>query len=67
MCTSKPRAPTPIPNAPSASPTSVDDVAVTAQRQDMLRQRLRQGRQSTILAGNTGQPPTVPSKTALGM
>lgn len=69
MCTSRPRAPKPVPNAPIALPTSVDDQAVTASREEQARARLRRGQASTILAGGLGlggQPPTMPVKTALG-
>lgn len=68
MCTSKPRAPAPIPNAPVAMPTSIDDEVIGAQRESMRRRRGAYGRQQTILAGamGAGQPPTMPTKMALG-
>lgn len=69
MCTSKPKAPKPVPNAPVASPTSIDQEAVTAQRDERQRQRGAYGRQQTILAGAmgaAGAPPTLPNKTATG-
>lgn len=67
MCTSKPKAPKPIAMAPTPTPVSVDQEAVVARDDELRRQRLARGRTSTILAGNTGQPPTVSAKTALGM
>lgn len=71
MCTSKPKAPKPVPNAPVALPTSVDDAAITASREEQLRARMRRGRSSTVLAGALGSGTTsstgqVPVKTALG-
>lgn len=69
MCTSTPKAPKPVPNAPVALPTSVDDASVTASREEQQRQRRLRGRNSTILAGalgSAGQPPTLPVKVALG-
>ncbi len=69
MCTSKPRAPAPIPNAPIAMPTSEEDEAIGAQRESLRRRRGAYGRQQTILAGamGAGQPPTMPTKSALGV
>lgn len=69
MCTSKPKAPKPVPNAPVATPTSIDEEATTASRNERRRQLNAYGRQQTILAGAmgpAGQPPTLPAKTALG-
>lgn len=68
MCTSKPKAPAPIPNAPVAMPTSMDDEAIGAQRESLRRRRGAYGRQQTILAGAMGGGilPTQPVKTALG-
>lgn len=68
MCTSKPKSPAPIPNAPIAMPTSMDDEAIGAQRESLRRRRGAYGRQQTILAGamGAGLPPTQPVKTALG-
>lgn len=70
MCTSKPKAPKPVPNAPIALPASIDQEAVTAQRDERRRQRNAYGRQQTILAGAApagSVMPTAPVKTALGM
>ena len=67
MCTSKPRAPAPTPMAPVVAPVSVDEAAVEERDRERRRNRSRAGRQSTILAGETGQPPTAPAKSALGM
>ncbi len=66
MCTSKPKAPAPIPMAPVVAPVTVDDTVVEERGRERRRNRSRAGRQSTILAGDTGQPPTAPAKTALG-
>lgn len=70
MCTSKPKAPKPVPNAPVAIPTSVDVASQAARTDEVNRQRRAYGRQATILAGSTPQGsvlPTAPVKTALGM
>jgi hypothetical protein len=69
MCTSKPKAPKPVPNAPVVSPVNIDEESLGARQDELRRQRQAYGRQSTILAGNqgpTGLPPTQPVKTALG-
>ena len=69
MCTSKPKAPKPVPNAPVALPTSIDDASMQARTDEVRRQRQAYGRQSTILAGATpagSAMPTAPVKTALG-
>ncbi len=65
MCSSAPKV-KPVASAPIISPTSIDDQAIN--ERDKTRQRLRaaNGRQSTILAGSSGQPPTGSFKTALG-
>lgn len=65
MCSSAPKV-KPIPQAPDVGPTSIDDAAVTERDRELRRNRARTGRQSTILAGNTGMAPTAPIKTALG-
>lgn len=65
MCSSAPKV-KPIAQAPDVGPTSIDDAAINERDRELQRNRLRAGRQSTILAGNTGQPPTAPVKTALG-
>lgn len=65
MCSSAPKV-KPIAQAPTVGPTSIDDAAVTERDRERARTRLRTGRQSTILAGNTGLAPTAPVKTALG-
>lgn len=66
MCSSAPKV-KPIPQAPDVGPTSIDDAAVNERDRERQRSRQRFGRQSTIMAGNTGAPPTAPVKTALGM
>lgn len=57
-----------IPQAPSAQPEVIDDVAVRERDEERRRRRLAYGRQSTILAGRGGggAPPTAPVKTATG-
>ena len=68
MCFSKPKAPKvqQIAMAPTASPSPIDDVAMTERDRTRKRLRSRYGRTSTILAGETGAAPTMPVKTALG-
>lgn len=69
MCTSKPKAPAPIPNAPVALPMAIDDEALNARDESLRRRRGQYGRQQTILAGalqGGGAPPTAPVKMALG-
>jgi hypothetical protein len=66
MCSSVPKV-KPIASAPDVGSISIDDAAVNERDRERARIRARGGRQSTILAGNTGQPPTAPAKTALGM
>lgn len=65
MCSSPPKV-KPVASAPYVGPEVIDDMAL--QERDRARQRnlARSGRQSTILAGNTGGQPTMPVKTALG-
>lgn len=65
MCSSAPKV-KPIPSAPIVGPESIDDAAISERDREMRRNRMRGGRQSTILAGNTGTAPTAPIKTALG-
>lgn len=68
MCSSAPKV-KPVASAPYVGPEVIDDMAVQERDRARERNRMRTGRQSTILAGNTGgQPtmPTMPSKTALG-
>ncbi|WP_155393932.1 hypothetical protein [Xanthomonas albilineans] len=45
---------------------TIDDAAVAERDRERQRQRALAGRQSTILAGDTGAPPTTSAKTALG-
>ena len=69
MCMTSPKAPKPVPNAPVALPTSIDDEAMSAMREEQHRNRLRRGRSSTVLAGGLGSggvPAAAPVKTALG-
>lgn len=67
MCTSKPKSPAPIPNAPVALPTSIDDEVLNARDESMRRRRGQYGRQSTLITGAmSGLPPTAPTKSALG-
>ena len=66
MCTSKPKAPKPVAMPPQVGPESIDDAALVERDRELRRNRARAGRASTILAGNTGAPPTMPAKTALG-
>lgn len=65
MCMSKPPRVQPIPNPPTASPEIIDDVAYRERERFRQRSRIRNGRQSTILAGNVAAP-IQPLKTLLG-
>ncbi len=56
----------PVASAPYVGPEVIDDMAVEERDRARERNRNRRGRQSTILAGNTGGQPTTPIKTALG-
>lgn len=66
MCTSKPPSVKPIPNPPTASAEIIDDVAMRERERFRQRSRTRNGRQSTLLAGNYGAPPQQ-QKTLLGV
>lgn len=66
MCSAKPPKVTPVASAPVVAPVSIDETVVEERDRERRRNRARAGRQSTILAGDTGQPPTAPAKTALG-
>lgn len=66
MCTSKPPKVKPIAAPPTASPEALDQVSLEARDRERRRVRGSYGRQSTILAGNTGSPQVAPVKTALG-
>lgn len=65
MCSSAPKV-KPVAAAPYVGPESIDDAAVAERDRERNRMRNRSGRQSTILAGDTGTAPTAPIKTALG-
>lgn len=65
MCSSAPKV-KPIAQAPTVGPESIDDAAITERDRERQRMRARTGRQSTILAGSLGEPPTAGAKTALG-
>ncbi len=65
MCSSAPKI-KPVASAPVVGPESIDDAAIAERDRERQRIRSRGGRQSTILAGNSGTPPTAPVKTALG-
>jgi hypothetical protein len=65
MCSSKPPKVKPVAAPPTAPPEVIDDTAVKERDRFRQRSRNRNGRQSTILAGNAA-PPTAANKTALG-
>lgn len=65
MCTSKPKAPKPVAQAPTASPEALDNVADTSRDNERRRIRGSYGRSKTILAGDSA-PQTGGYKTALG-
>lgn len=66
MCNSAPKV-KPVPIAPEVGPESIDDAALSERDRERQRMRLRYGRTSTILAGDTGgSMPTASVKTALG-
>lgn len=57
-------APTP---PPPETPVTVDQAAIDVRGRERRRAGQREGRRSTILAGDTaGAPPTTQSKTVLG-
>lgn len=66
MCTSKPKTPAAIPLPPQVGAETIDDAAVMARDRERRRNVQRSGRASTVIAGNTGAPATMPVKTALG-
>ncbi len=70
MCFSKAPKVQPVRSAPAATPEIIDEVAVSERDANRERQRLRYGRQATIIAGqggaSTGAPATTPAKAALG-
>lgn len=65
MCSSKPPKVKPIASAPTASPEVIDDTAMAERDRFRQRSRTRNGRQSTILAGESA-PPAAQGKTLLG-
>lgn len=65
MCSSAPKV-KPVASAPYVGPEVIDDMALQERDRSRQRSRARYGRQSTILAGNTGAAPTIAAKTALG-
>ena len=65
MCSSAPKV-KPVASAPYVGPEVIDDMALQERDRARQRNRSRSGRQSTILAGDTGGQPTMPVKTALG-
>lgn len=66
MCNSAPKQ-KPIAAAPIVGPEVIDDVALNERDRERNRNRLRAGRQSTIITGDMGgAAPTAPVKTALG-
>jgi hypothetical protein len=64
MCNS--RAPKPRPVAPSPAPEQVDPAVQSAGLRERRRARIRQGVQSTIIAGQYATPVTSAVKTLLG-
>lgn len=68
MCNSAPKQ-KPIASAPVVGPEVIDDVALNERDRERQRNRLRNGRQSTIITGDMpgGSIPTSGSKTALGI
>lgn len=67
MCNSAPKQ-KPIASAPIVGPEVIDDVALNERDRERNRNRLRNGRQSTIITGGTNTNiPTSGSKTALGV
>lgn len=66
MCNSAPKV-KPVAAPPEVAPESIDDAAISERDRERQRQRLRFGRASTILAGDTSAAmPTASVKTALG-
>lgn len=65
MCFSSAPKVKPVATPPTASPEVLDETAVKEKDRFRNRARALNGRQSTILAGNSA-PPTAPVKTVLG-
>lgn len=66
MCNSAPKV-KPVAAPPEVGAESIDDAAIGERDRERQRQRLRYGRASTILAGDTSAAmPTASVKTALG-
>lgn len=65
MCSSKPPAVKPIAMPPTANPEVIDDTAIAERDRFRQRSRSRNGRQSTILAGEQS-PMRAIGKTLLG-
>lgn len=65
MCSSAPKV-KPVASAPYVGPEVIDDMALQERDRSRQRSRARAGRQSTILAGNTGGTTAMQAKTALG-
>jgi hypothetical protein len=65
MCMSKPPAVKPIASPPTASPELIDDVAMRERERFRQRSRVKNGRQSTMIAGNVAAP-VYAGKTLLG-
>ena len=55
----------PIPTAPTASPTALDETALTAKADQRKKLRAAYGRQATMTSQGAGVP-SMPVKTALG-
>lgn len=67
MCrTPKPKVqPIPPPMQP-VSPVTEDEAVLRESQRERRRAASRSGRQSTVMAGNSAQPPTAQNKTILG-
>lgn len=65
MCSSKPPKVKPVASAPTASPETIDSTAYAEKDRYRQRSRSRNGRQSTILAGEQAAP-QAQGKTLLG-
>lgn len=64
MCTSKPKPPPPVNPPPPPQSAEVDKQVLDARDRERRRAQNRNGRQSTMLAGDV--TPTAQSKTLLG-
>lgn len=66
MCSSRPKPSPPPAPPPPVQQTTIDEEVQREKSRERRRASSKYGRNSTILAGDSGQAPTVQSKTLLG-